>query len=138
MKHLLNNLSEQEKNNIREQHSGGIKINTDKFIRLVESKLGDVKPLISEQTNPEIIDSIKQMGFDKKNCDNYDPKADKLIFQYCHMKNPKLEILYRDNGLELLDLVNQEILGSWETFGPDDIIDLEAAVKGAFSVEDEF
>jgi len=138
MKHLLNNLSEQEKNNIREQHSGGIKIITENFGRLLNSKLGDVKPLISEQTNPEIIDSIKQMGFDKKNCDNYDPKADELIFQYCHIKNPKLEILYRDNGLELLDLGNQEILGSWETFGPDDIIDLEAAIKGAFSVENEF
>lgn len=96
------------------------------------------KPLISEQTNSEIVDSIKQMGFDKKNCGNYDPKADELIFQYCHMKNPKLEILYRDNGLEILDLGNQEILGSWETFGPDDIVDLEAIVKASFSMEDEF
>jgi hypothetical protein len=48
MKHLLNNLSEEEKNSIREQHTDRIKIDTSKFKSLMESKLGDVKP-ISEQ-----------------------------------------------------------------------------------------
>jgi hypothetical protein len=48
MKHLLNNLSEHEKNHIREQHTDKIKIDTSKFRKLMESKLGDVK-LISEQ-----------------------------------------------------------------------------------------
>jgi hypothetical protein len=48
MKHLLNNLSEEEKNSIREQHTDRIKIDTSKFKSLMESKLGDVK-LISEQ-----------------------------------------------------------------------------------------
>ena len=47
MKHLLNNLSEQEKNAIREQHTGGMKIITEKFSKLINSKLGDVK-LINE------------------------------------------------------------------------------------------
>ena len=49
MKHLLNNMSEEEKNAIREQHTGGKIINTEKFSKLLDSKLGDVKPL-SEQT----------------------------------------------------------------------------------------
>ena len=49
MKHLLNNLSEEEKNRIREQHEGGIKVSTDKFKSLSKSKMGNVKPLISEQ-----------------------------------------------------------------------------------------
>jgi hypothetical protein len=49
MKHILNNLTEQEKNAIREQHTGGMKIATDKFSQLLESKLGDSKPLVSEQ-----------------------------------------------------------------------------------------
>jgi len=31
MKHILNNLTEQEKNDIREQHSGGMKVMTEKF-----------------------------------------------------------------------------------------------------------
>lgn len=48
MKHLLNDISEEEKNRIREQHTGGMKIATDKFKKLVETNLGDVKPLISE------------------------------------------------------------------------------------------
>lgn len=49
MKHLLNNLTEKEKNAIREQHSGGMKISIDNFSNLVESKLGNVKPLVNEQ-----------------------------------------------------------------------------------------
>ncbi len=48
MKHLLNNLSEEEKNRIREQHEGGMKVNTEKFKSLLESKLGNAKPLLSE------------------------------------------------------------------------------------------
>jgi hypothetical protein len=49
MKHILNNLSEEEKNAIREQHTGGMTVMTEKFSKLVESKLGDSKPLVNEQ-----------------------------------------------------------------------------------------
>jgi hypothetical protein len=49
MKHILNNLSEQEKNSIREQHTGGMKVMTENFSKLLNSKLGDSKPLVSEQ-----------------------------------------------------------------------------------------
>jgi len=49
MKHLLNNLSQEEKNRILEQHRGGKIIDTSKFKRLLESKLGDSKPLVMEQ-----------------------------------------------------------------------------------------
>jgi hypothetical protein len=53
MKNLLNDLSNEEKNRIREQHEGGMKIDTSKFKKLLESQLGDVKPLINEQvSNP--------------------------------------------------------------------------------------
>lgn len=62
MKHLLNNLTEQEKNAIREQHTGGIKLNTEKFSKLVESKLGDVKTLISEQTTAPFTVGQKLTG----------------------------------------------------------------------------
>ena len=48
MKHLLNNLSEEEKNRIREQHEGGMNIAIDNFKKLVETKLGDVKPYLNE------------------------------------------------------------------------------------------
>ena len=52
MKHLLNNLSQEEKNSIREQHFGGKSIDTSKFKKLLESTLGNVKPLINEQGEP--------------------------------------------------------------------------------------
>ena len=51
MKHILNNLSEQEKNAIREQHTGGMKVMTENFSKLLNSKLGDSKPLVSEQSS---------------------------------------------------------------------------------------
>jgi hypothetical protein len=48
MKHILNNLTDQEKNAIREQHTGGMKVMTENFSKLTNSKLGDSKPLVSE------------------------------------------------------------------------------------------
>ncbi len=53
MKHLLNDLSEQEKNSIREQHTGGMKVMTENFSRLLNSKSGDVKTLVEEQSKPD-------------------------------------------------------------------------------------
>jgi len=50
MKHILNDLTEQEKNAIREQHTGGMKVMTEKFSKLTNSKLGDSKPLVNEQS----------------------------------------------------------------------------------------
>ena len=52
MKHLLNILSEEEKNSIREQHTGGMKVMTKNFNKLINSKLGDSKPIVSEQITP--------------------------------------------------------------------------------------
>lgn len=49
MKHLLNDLSTEEKDKIREQHEGGIVVDTSKFKKLIESKLG-VSKLICEDT----------------------------------------------------------------------------------------
>jgi hypothetical protein len=48
MKHLLNNISQDEKNRILEMHSGGMKIMTENFNKLLSSKLGDAKPYITE------------------------------------------------------------------------------------------
>ena len=68
MKHLLNDLTEQEKNGIREQYGrASIKVNTESFNKLIESKLGDVK-LMSEQIaiEPETPkqDNTKAQTFD--------------------------------------------------------------------------
>lgn len=71
MKHLLNNLSEEEKNRIREQHEGGMKVNTEKFKSLLESKLGNAKPLLSEKFTREQMDRIIQMDADFNNDPTY-------------------------------------------------------------------
>jgi hypothetical protein len=49
MKHLLNDLSEEEKNRIREQHTGGKKLVIENFKKLVDTKLGDAKPFLNEE-----------------------------------------------------------------------------------------
>ena len=48
MKHLLNNLSEEEKNSIRGQHTGGMQVNNSRFNTLLENKLGNSKPLVEQ------------------------------------------------------------------------------------------
>jgi hypothetical protein len=48
MKHLLNDLSEEEKNRIREQHTGGKKFIIENFKKLVDTRLGDAKPYLNE------------------------------------------------------------------------------------------
>lgn len=62
MKHLLNNLSNEEKNRIRNQHGGGMSVDNSKFKRLVESTLGNSKPLITEQATNSIVKIQKNFG----------------------------------------------------------------------------
>ena len=49
MKHILNNLTKEEKDNILKQHSGGMKVMSENFNRLMGAKHGNVKPLVNEQ-----------------------------------------------------------------------------------------
>lgn len=67
MKHLLNNLSEEEKNSIRGQHTGGMQVNNGRFNSLLENKLGNSKPLV-EQFEDELYegyeDDYTASGFD--------------------------------------------------------------------------
>ena len=100
MKHLLNNLSEEEKNSIREQHTGGMKVMTENVSRLLNSKLGDSRP-ISEQTmapqpNSEIISTLKELGFEKKFCNKPSRGNHGDVesgFEYCNEEQPDVDIL---------------------------------------------
>lgn len=58
MKHLLNNMSEEEKNAIREQHAGGMKVITENFYKLLNSKLGDSKPLVEQSAAKNVLKAI--------------------------------------------------------------------------------
>lgn len=66
MKHILNDMTEEEKSSIREQHNGSLKVNIDKFNKLVESKSGDVKPMINEQSETIKINKVIQCFLNKK------------------------------------------------------------------------
>jgi len=86
MKHILNNLTEQEKNAIREQHTDKIKIDTSRFKKLMESKLGDVKPIsesvILNEMEPEPVHTnnnvIGSFAFDEGEY-SMDPKTRKRL-----------------------------------------------------------
>lgn len=70
MKHILNDLSNEEKNSIREQHTGGMKVMTESFSRLMNAKLGDAKPLVSESEEDDdsgvVVDETKIKPEDMK------------------------------------------------------------------------
>ena len=76
MKHILNNMSEQEKNSIREQHTGGMKVMTENFGKLINSKLGDSKPLLKEE-DMEMSDEQEFFKFEDKSMET----IQKLISQ---------------------------------------------------------
>jgi len=60
MKHILNDISKEEKNRILEQHTGGKTIDTSRFKMLLESSLGDVKTLVSESV---VLESKKSKNY---------------------------------------------------------------------------
>ena len=88
MKHILNDLSEQEKNSIREQHTGGMKVMTESFSKLLNSKLGDVKPILAEQ---DLIGMANQVlsGFGD---------SDKKVKEFCDICDKSGLVSYRDTG----------------------------------------
>ena len=58
MKHILNDLTKEEKNSILEQYTGGKKIMIENFNKLVNSTLGDSKPLMEEDVKFKPGDKI--------------------------------------------------------------------------------
>lgn len=51
MKNLLNDMSFEERQKIREQHTGGMKVTSNRFTKLVNGKLGHINPLLNEQAD---------------------------------------------------------------------------------------
>lgn len=65
MKHLLNDLSEEVKNSIREQHTGGMKVMTENFSKLLNTKSGTVKLVVTEQQR-EMTQCLSTLSEDVK------------------------------------------------------------------------
>jgi len=78
MKHILNNLSNEEKNSIREQHTGGMNVMSENFSKLLNSKLGDSKPLVEMEEMPEGMFSRELSTTDKLKRDINDAISRKI------------------------------------------------------------
>jgi len=63
MKHLLNNLSEEEKNSIREQHEGGMRLETSRFKTLLEES--DYRMYDLPDVHQAIEDELEEMSDDE-------------------------------------------------------------------------
>ena len=63
-------IAEEEKNNIRKQHTGGMNVMTESFSRLLNAKLGDSKPLVNEAEEDDdsgvVVDTKKIESEDMK------------------------------------------------------------------------
>lgn len=105
-----------------------------KTVKLTESDLlRIIKRLVREnegpQFNTEVLEALTDYGFAKKNCRNYDAKAESLSTQFCHRQNPYLIVLYDGVGLELVNISNKEIIKAWDKFGPNNLIEFEMSLK---------
>jgi hypothetical protein len=91
MKHILNNLSEEEKNSIREQHTGGMKVMTENFNKLLNPKLGDSKPLTEQTTSVKpptrTSGSTGPVSFDNKTVNLYSDVYNKKFYNKVTIKN---------------------------------------------------
>ena len=70
MKHLLNNIPQEEKNRILEQHRGGKSIDTTRFKVLLESKSGNVKPLIMNESeeDADVVVNVNDIAQEDMKC----------------------------------------------------------------------
>lgn len=89
MKHILNNLSAEEKNSILEQHTGGMKVMTENFSKLLNSKLGDSKPLVEEETSTPKTNVMGTPNFQSKfgvKYSNVIPGDNTYVYAKCNGK----------------------------------------------------
>lgn len=120
MKHLLNNLSEDEKNSIREQHEGGMKLDTSRFRTLLESKSGDVKPLVEQEDDyPRInlrkhFDKERELNPDLMGDDEWDEFnndfEDEDIEIYNRKRFDKEQELDEDDNEKPLNIIQKHLL----------------------------
>lgn len=106
MKHLLNNLSEEEKNSIREQHEGGKTIDTSRFKSLLENKMGNVKPLVEQEEDEDFGFASHSGDFDGDDSEDegYEREPNEEIFNLIDDECANLE-----NDDECLTFLNMVI-----------------------------
>lgn len=103
-------MSEQEKNSIREQHDGGMKLDTTKFSKLVNSRLGNVKPIVEQEMEEGFFDNI----FGRPDVDR--ALRDSMRATGSSMRGRK-DSKYGDNP----SFEDEYIVFQGQQFGPDEI-----------------
>jgi len=102
MKHLLNDIPEWERNSIREQHKGGTTIDTSRFKKLMESKLGNVKPLINEMDDEDYMSSADDINSEGESMDTIKVGlVDNSYFKYLDFRKEENPPNYTQNYLKL-------------------------------------
>ena len=109
MKHLLNNISEEEKNSIREQHEGGMNVAIENFKSLVETKSGDAKPYLNEMKEEELGEALELKyltipqieSLAKEIVGNLDENNKKMLLRL-DMRNEKQKMMLVNEILELV------------------------------------
>ena len=79
MKHILNEMSDEERNSIRSQHTGTLQVQTGKFKKLVENRLGNAKPLISESMDSGCL---RGAGFTRESVGG--PMTRSMVYEKTH------------------------------------------------------
>ena len=109
MKHLLNNLSNEEKNRIREQYEGGMSVDNSRFKKLMESKLGNVKPLIMEQESGMVINLPKDIKMSSLDTGGIYEKDDVSLTLYDGDEPNRGSVIFKfdlDDIPEIKDITN--------------------------------
>ena len=121
MKHILNNLTEEEKNSIREQHTGGMKVMTENFNKLINSKLGDSKPLVNEQTsiNSGDVSCLKNSSYKFVSAQKMDPNGPHIPINsdkpaYYEGKYNNMNAQFYLNGIVRILYEDKEQRGKWK------------------------
>jgi hypothetical protein len=130
MKHLLNNLTEVEKNAIREQHTGGMRLSNEKFSKLINSRLGDVRTLVKEEdegmemSSGINVNDILDLGYKfvlencpegPKNKEKYMESINELdrLFSYV-IRNLKGNVSGSDSGSSMIETKKETKESFWD------------------------
>ena len=103
-------MSEEEKNSIREQHSGGMNLMIENFKSLINSKSGDVKPLlIREEEESSTVNSNLEMELRKvlNQIKKDDLSSVKTVTNFCKSSS----VTKQPNTNSVSVLVNAELSG---------------------------
>ncbi len=108
MKHLLNNLSEEEKNSIREQHTGGMEVSNSRFNSLLENKLGNSKPLVEQFDDEDDYDFEDELEGDENEpyIDLTDKEDDDIHLIHRNMSSDDEEL---DEDTSWMDDLNEGV-----------------------------